>query len=278
MARLAYNLNTKLPDQSHFHPETKAEYIDDEGDNVLDDRILERPTSGMSHDMNQRRESFAEAASAISPRQNRWSDFTFSSDTTSQLHSSNMTSPIFFDQNAGHGFVHDDSMNGQMYGHPSAAWPLPAEQDSYTPTTAYDAFPADQDIKGLVPGPHNESMNVSLQGVYGGLPVPQPAGFYGGNMVSQSPRSGQDWSSISSAEHSDMRSGPRPGVQSSPSSYNHNPPLLRRDGIRKKNARFEIPAERTLRTIDTLINNSTDEAQIKELKQQKRLLRNRQAA
>lgn len=60
--------------------------------------------------------------------------------------------------------------------------------------------------------------------------------------------------------------------------FNPNPPLLRRDGIRKKNARFEIPAERTLRTIDTLINQTTDEQEIKELKQQKRLLRNRQAA
>ncbi len=53
---------------------------------------------------------------------------------------------------------------------------------------------------------------------------------------------------------------------------------MRRDGIRKKNARFEIPAERTLGNIDYLINQSNDDQEIKELKQQKRLLRNRQAA
>jgi len=53
---------------------------------------------------------------------------------------------------------------------------------------------------------------------------------------------------------------------------------MRRDGIRKKNARFEIPAERTLSNIDYLINQSNDDQEIKELKQQKRLLRNRQAA
>jgi hypothetical protein len=53
---------------------------------------------------------------------------------------------------------------------------------------------------------------------------------------------------------------------------------LRRDGIRKKNARFEIPAERTLSNIDQLISQSTNEEEVKELKQQKRLLRNRQAA
>lgn len=50
------------------------------------------------------------------------------------------------------------------------------------------------------------------------------------------------------------------------------------DGIRKKNARFDIPAERNLANIDQLISEATDEEEIKELKQQKRLLRNRQAA
>jgi hypothetical protein len=53
---------------------------------------------------------------------------------------------------------------------------------------------------------------------------------------------------------------------------------MRQDGIRKKNARFEIPAERNLHNIDTLIMQTQDEAERKELKQQKRLLRNRQAA
>jgi hypothetical protein len=53
----------------------------------------------------------------------------------------------------------------------------------------------------------------------------------------------------------------------------------RRDGgIRKKNARFEIPAERSLINIDELISLAQDDEEIKELKQQKRLLRNRQAA
>ena len=57
-----------------------------------------------------------------------------------------------------------------------------------------------------------------------------------------------------------------------------SPGYLRRDGIRKKNARFEIPAERSLINIDQLIQEAQDEDEIKELKQQKRLLRNRQAA
>lgn len=277
MARLAYNINTKLSDPSHLKIESRPDFADDESDNILDDRILERPASALSpHDMSQPRESFAEATSAMSPRHNRWSDFIFPTDSTAHHQSSNMTSSLFFEQ-AGHAFVPDDSVAGQMYSQPSTSWQLQGNQDSYTPTTTYETFPAESDIKVMVPGYHNESINAPLQGMYGGLPVAQPNQFYGGSAVSASPRSGQDWSSISSAENMDLRSVPRPGLQSSPT-YNHNPPLQRRDGIRKKNARFEIPAERTLRTIDQLISQTTDEAEIKELKQQKRLLRNRQAA
>ncbi|KGQ11654.1 hypothetical protein BBAD15_g2613 [Beauveria bassiana D1-5] len=53
---------------------------------------------------------------------------------------------------------------------------------------------------------------------------------------------------------------------------------LRRDGVRKRNARFEIPPDHNLNNIDQLIAESTNELEVKELKQQKRLLRNRQAA
>ncbi|KAI1106997.1 bZIP transcription factor [Jackrogersella minutella] len=62
-----------------------------------------------------------------------------------------------------------------------------------------------------------------------------------------------------------------------PTIRSHNE-LRRGDGIRKKNARFDIPAERNLGNIDQLIASTSDEQEIKELKQQKRLLRNRQAA
>ena len=54
--------------------------------------------------------------------------------------------------------------------------------------------------------------------------------------------------------------------------------IQRRDGIRKKNGRIEIPQERNIHTIDQLIETTKDEDLLKELKQQKRLLRNREAA
>ena len=86
-----------------------------------------------------------------------------------------------------------------------------------------------------------------------------------------------DWMALAARE-SDSRPLPkrmRPATPPRAFSPHHH---QRRDGIRKKNARFEIPAERSLFNIDGLIAQSTNDDEIKELKQQKRLLRNRQAA
>lgn len=54
--------------------------------------------------------------------------------------------------------------------------------------------------------------------------------------------------------------------------------VARPDGVRKKNAKFDIPEERNLDTLDALIKDAKNEPEIKELKMQKRLLRNREAA
>ena len=83
--------------------------------------------------------------------------------------------------------------------------------------------------------------------------------------------------SASSPDGHDLRQNSIQGRTHSPS-FSTVAHILRRDGIRKKNARFDIPAERNLKTIDQLISTTHDESELKELKQQKRLLRNRQAA
>ena len=97
----------------------------------------------------------------------------------------------------------------------------------------------------------------------------------------------QNGSMPSSPAHKEWTNGAGPADHdgqnkrhmTSPGPRPHSPlHVVRRDGIRKKNARFDIPAERTLMNIDQLISRSQDENEIKELKQQKRLLRNRQAA
>ena len=96
-----------------------------------------------------------------------------------------------------------------------------------------------------------------------------------GSMPTSMPASPQKEWSDSTIEQRSMPKRMRPH---SPT-LRSQPEMTRRgDGIRKKNARFEIPAERNLTNIDQLIAQSTDEQEIKELKQQKRLLRNRQAA
>ncbi|KAI5796647.1 bZIP transcription factor [Geopyxis carbonaria] len=90
------------------------------------------------------------------------------------------------------------------------------------------------------------------------------------------PAMGAASGATSAFESNSMNKRMRP---QSPGPRAHSPlHVVRRDGIRKKNARFDIPAERTLMNIDQLIARSQDENEIKELKQQKRLLRNRQAA
>ena len=53
---------------------------------------------------------------------------------------------------------------------------------------------------------------------------------------------------------------------------------LRSDLARKKNTKIDIPSERNLVNIDRLIEESTNELERKELKSQRRLLRNREAA
>jgi hypothetical protein len=49
-------------------------------------------------------------------------------------------------------------------------------------------------------------------------------------------------------------------------------------GVRKRNARIDIPPERSLQNIDQLISESTNDDEIRDLRKQRRLLKNRKAA
>ena len=90
-----------------------------------------------------------------------------------------------------------------------------------------------------------------------------------------SPHSNQDWMAMAQHEAEQARMSKR---MRSGSPGRTSVDLQRRDGIRKKNGRIEIPQERNIATIDELIEKAEDEELLKELKQQKRLLRNREAA
>lgn len=89
-----------------------------------------------------------------------------------------------------------------------------------------------------------------------------------------SPGSTTEWLNIAANE---SQGRPLPKRRDHTASVEHR--LSRRpDGIRKKNTRIEIPLERSLTTIERLIEQSKNEDDIKELKGQRRLLRNREAA
>lgn len=90
-----------------------------------------------------------------------------------------------------------------------------------------------------------------------------------------SPHSHQDWMNLAAQEVEHRPMSRRMRGQSPPQTTID---LQRRDGIRKKNARIDIPHERSIQTIEQLLETTTDEEILKELKQQKRLLRNREAA
>ena len=109
------------------------------------------------------------------------------------------------------------------------------------------------------PGSHGEA---------GFIPAPQV-------QTPISPHSHQDWMGMAQQEMESRPMSKRMRPNSPPSTLLD---IARRDGIRKKNGRIEIPEERNIRTIDELIDVTTDEDVLKELKQQKRLLRNREAA
>ncbi|KAF9894396.1 hypothetical protein FE257_007899 [Aspergillus nanangensis] len=241
---------------------TKPSYPEEDEMSVLDDKILDSTSPEFSAD--HRRSSYDQAPDAFSHRDSVWSEFSHQS-----RHNSHVAHPLF--EPAPNPFMRVDGP------HPAAAypqqtpWSLSKESGSCTPTAMYEHFPSELDNSSSAPfsggavGPVNPiNMPMSYRQ---GMAFPAPGA------VAMSPQSSQGWMPAST-DMPDAASRPT----KSPTYRNSSPLSVRRDGIRKKNARFEIPAERTLSNIDHLISQSTNEEEIKELKQQKRLLRNRQAA
>ena len=149
----------------------------------------------------------------------------------------------------------------------NGSWPSMSGSEN-TPTPTYTPTPQDFDNNVFHQDRQTESVLSQRQ-------FHSAQGFALPASIPMSPQSSQGWMSTASSEMADgSRAVKSPTLP--PSS-----PRQRPDGIRKKNARFEIPKERNLGTIDGLIkyfSEQGDEIQLKELKQQKRLLRNRQAA
>ncbi|KAF7594939.1 hypothetical protein BBP40_007747 [Aspergillus hancockii] len=247
---------------------------EDDTMSVLDDKILDSTSPELSSSMaDQRRSSYDHAPDAFSHRDSVWSDFSQSVHSNQSRHNSQVGHHHLF-ESAPNPFMRLDGAHhpATTYGQ-QASWALSKETGSCTPTAMYDHhFSSDLDNGSSAPfsggavGPVN-TVNIPSMSYRPGMAFAHPGA------VAMSPQSSQGWMPAST-DMPDAISRPT----KSPTYRNSSPLSIRRDGIRKKNARFEIPAERTLSNIDQLIAQSNNEEEIKELKQQKRLLRNRQAA
>ncbi|KAI5926125.1 bZIP transcription factor [Camillea tinctor] len=254
--------------QAYYRPnpltvDTHAQkFFEEEDSGILDDNILDQSGIDSGLDMSppmadSRRDSFAVSGSLFSPKTEDWQSVDMQS-----LPSNN---PFLEPQN-NNPFRADQSQH--TYPSQSQQWAMGQGSGTCTPLQ-YDGLDTGYDSNASI---FQRSMHM------------QTSFSNTGNQVPLFSTVGPSNTSVPSSEQKDWMNQDFKGQPvakrmrpSSPQIRSHNE-LRRGDGIRKKNARFDIPAERNLSNIDQLISQSTDDQEIKELKQQKRLLRNRQAA
>ncbi|RYP82816.1 hypothetical protein DL769_001513 [Monosporascus sp. CRB-8-3] len=254
-----YRQSALTVDTSHAQ-----KFFDEEDHAILDENILDQSAIDSGLELSppmagSRRDSFAVSSTLFSPKTEDWQSVDMQS-----LPSNN---PFLEPQHSNNPFMRSDQSQ-VTYAPQGQAWSMGQASGSCTPLQ-YD---------GLDNG-YETNQSIFQR------PVQMPTPF--SNPTSQMPL----FSNPSSTNHSIPTSPQKDWMSQdlknqtlgkrmrpeSPAIRSHNE-LRRGDGIRKKNARFDIPVERNLHNIDQLIAQSTDEQEIKELKQQKRLLRNRQAA
>ncbi|KAI8940275.1 hypothetical protein NX059_003978 [Plenodomus lindquistii] len=228
--------------------------------NILDTPVLMSPSTSTQ--------------GVFSPETSIWEDFgngQFVDRTAnSSVVNTNGNNPFFTEQ-SNNPFARLPPNQAATYGQQS--WPVTDNSGSRTPTGPKALNPFGPGDFGAAPFVDQQQMS------YHGLPMNnnvRPSAVFPQAAPEQpmSPHNHSEWMTFNQQEM-DSRPGPkRMRPNTPPRSYSP-----RRDGgIRKKNARFDIPAERNLFNIDNLIQSCTNEDDLKELKQQKRLLRNRQAA
>lgn len=265
--------NTYL--QHSLSIDSRRSFFDDDesilDENILDNSLLDSSTTDFA---DRRRGSAYDANAIFSPANNN--DWDFDHDMGIPAGPADDSTPV-----SAATFEHSNGTNNPFikleqaqpaYAQPHNTWSSGnAASGSCTPTVYDNGFsngPFDDNsyLAPAMPGPAQafESVHIPPHAVFTASVPSSPAI--------------KDWSQAGPNDHGDSHAIKRMRP-SSPAPRSHSPlHVVRRDGIRKKNARFDIPAERTLMNIDQLIARSQDENEIKELKQQKRLLRNRQAA
>lgn len=255
-------MQSPLSVDTHNH-----KYFEEDDSAILDESILDHNGSldsalDMSPPMDgSRRHSFAVSSAMFSPKPEEWQQAVDMQATTSN-----------------HGYSNNPFMRlepqqaaaAATYGQQPFGWPMVngSASGSCTPMQPHDGLPPDYD-----PTMHYRPM--PTQTPFSNPATTQVPLFSQQASTDSMPASpDKHWMAQDQLDHQGLKRM-RPH---SPMMRSHSPLMKRPDGIRKKNARFDIPAERNLLNIDQLIAHSNDEQEIKELKQQKRLLRNRQAA
>ncbi|KAF2739248.1 hypothetical protein EJ04DRAFT_508958 [Polyplosphaeria fusca] len=237
---------------------------------TLDSNILETTPTIMS--------PTTSTQGIFSPDTSLWEDFSagqFVDRTASSSVVHSATNP-FFNEQSNNPFARLPPNQAATYGQ-QTSWPVTDNSGSRTPTVKpMNPFgPGDFDSaqSSFVPAPSH------MPSAFSGLPLHsnvRPSSVFppGPPETPLSPHTNAEWMAFNQQEM-DARPGPKRMRAGSPQ-RSFSP---RRDGgIRKKNARFDIPSDRNLLNIDQLIASCSNEDELKELKQQKRLLRNRQAA
>lgn len=280
MSSSFFNHNIQDYMHAHLSLDTRSSWDDDSS--ILDDNILENNLDSaleLSPIEQRRRESMMEGA-IYSPSRD-WTDYDHDHDMGGA--SCDGPSPM-----ASASFEHSNGTNNPFIKLEAAQQPFSPQHNGWNSRAMTSGSVTPSGYDAPFASAHFDTSYLTSYG------TPAPTGFEASNITPASiyqasvpslptsaPQSESSWppASIASAQSSEesrpLTKRMRP---QSPGPRSHSPLNLRRDGIRKKNARFDIPAERTLLNIDTLIAQSADDQEIKELKQQKRLLRNRQAA
>ncbi|CAK1355032.1 hypothetical protein CB0940_01196 [Cercospora beticola] len=261
--------------QSH----SAAAFVDEDSA-VLDPTILD-PDMHSPTGTSFRKDSFANTHGVLSPADSQAWDHQYSGPIAVESTAPGAPGPFHDDAAV---FVRQQPLHPPpafAQQHQPGPWPFEHGSGDCTPTTGAEFMPPPPPFEGGSHYVHNRAD--SAHGSFSHHPPHQQfpqhaeAHFIPAPQVQtpMSPHSHQDWMGMAQQEMEGRPSSKRMRPSSPPRTMID---FQRRDGIRKKNGRIDIPHERNIQTIDELIEQTTDEDTLKELKQQKRLLRNREAA
>ena len=267
-AASSYTIHHLIMTRNSFHSKSLSSplgSIDEEGDSILDESILD---DSQSMDMAAPRFDAPQQQAYSSPQflsEDAW-HFSSSHDAASFQPVNSQPATTFLQSFQPHNQPGSLPHYSTFAEHHPAPW-QPINMDTKSHVTLSDEINAHYDLKT------EESQHTPA------MPPPAVTGaeHYTFTPSMTSPQSENGWGSASSSSET-KKTPKREAINRQ--SFSTFPQHLRREGIRKKNARVEIPEGRTIDTIEEEIRlcDPNDEAKLKELKQFKRLLRNREAA